>query len=117
MGANTTGVIMRVWKSIAVSAVLVAGCSSFNRYTYISPQQQAEQAQQQQKAKEIEQTATNIALSGVCPKPVFKKLPKEPVIDRARWSSSPDDKALEGAMMDHIAAQQRYIAQLKAQIN
>lgn len=108
---------MRFWKFLAGVAVTFAGCSSFNRYTYITPQQQAEQAQQQAQAKEIEQKATDIALSSVCPKVAFKKLPKEPAIDRGRWGAAPDDKALEGAMMDHIAAQQRYIASLKAQIN
>jgi hypothetical protein len=114
---------MRFWKFIGGVAVMFAGCSSFNRYTYITPQQQqqqAEQAQQQQQAqqeaKQIEQKATDIVLKNVCPKAAFKKLPKEPTIDRGRWASAPDDKALEGAMMDHIAAQQRYIASLKAQV-
>jgi len=107
---------MRVWKLIGGVAVLIAGCSSFNRYTYITPQQQQEQAKQQEEAKQIEKKATDIALQNVCPKVAFKRLPKEPAIDQKRWAGSPDDKALEGAMMDHIAAQQRYIAQLKAQV-
>ena len=107
---------MRIWKFVGGVAVIFAGCSSFNRYTYITPQQQQEQAQQQQEAKRIEKKATDIALKNVCPKVAFRKLPKEPSIDRQRWATSPDDKALEGEMMDHIAAQQRYIAQLKAQV-
>lgn len=108
---------MRVWKFLGGVAVVFAGCSSFNRYTYITPQQQQEQAQQQEHAERIEKKATDIALKNVCPKAAFKPLPREPQIPRQRWGSATDDKALEGAMMDHIQAQQRYIAQLKAQIS
>jgi hypothetical protein len=111
------GINMRVWKFLGGVAVVFAGCSSFNRYTYITPQQQQEQVQQQEHAERIEKKATDIALRGICPKAAFKPLPREPQIPRQKWASTNNDRALEEAMMDHIAAQQRYIAQLKAQIN
>lgn len=108
---------MRIWKFLGGVALVFAGCSSFNRYTYITPQQQEEQAQRQRHAERIEKKATDIALRNICPKATFKPLPREPQIPRQKWAAASDDKALEGAMMDHIAAQQRYIAQLKAQVN
>lgn len=104
---------MRVWKFLGGVVMIFAGCSSFNRYTYITPQQQ----QEQEHAEQIEKKATDIALKNVCPKAEFKPLPREPRIPRQRWGSATDDKALENAMMDHIQAQQRYIAQLKDQIS
>lgn len=107
---------MRVWKLIGGVAVIFAGCSSFNRYTYITPQQQEQQEAQQRRAEHIEKKATDIALKNVCPKAAFKALPNSPRINRQQWRAAQDDKALESAMMDHIAAQERYIAQLKAQV-
>lgn len=103
---------MRNWKFIGGVVIIFAGCSSFNRYTYITPQQQQEQA----KAQQIEQKAARIVAENVCPKADFTRLPDAPVVPTRKWQAAPDDKALEGAMMDHIEAQKAYIRRLKDQI-
>lgn len=93
---------MKLIKLTILATVCVAGCSSFNRYTYLTPQEQ-QRVQAEQKAEQVIQKAKQIR-DTKCENFEFSKLPATPVapVQELQRTNPNDHRRIEGIMMTYV---------------
>lgn len=95
--------------ALMISLVVLMGCSSFNRYTYLPPELKPATIQVE---KDNGETAE---VDDVCPRMVFSRVPELPPVPLKRIRAARNDQELQEVLLAHIQELRAYAKRVKGQ--